>query len=175
MTRWMPQSPAVRRIPSRATSFLSITLALALLAGAAGAATGTRSKSTSKKTRATHARTTKRTAVAPRAAASTAPHAMKIAIDPETGRMGPPTPAQAAELENAAGTPRAAVDDDPARGIRIRTLPDGTKVADLDERFMESALAVRGADGKLHFECVHGAAGTAVVPAPAPAPVRELR
>jgi len=175
MTRWMPQTPAVRRIPSSAVSLLSIALALALLAGAAGAGTGTHSKSTAKKkSSATHARTTKRTAVAPPAASSAPAQAMKIAIDPETGRMGPPTPAQVAGLENAAGTPRAAVDDDPARGIRILTLPDGTKVAHLDERFMESAVAVRGADGKFHFECVHGTAGTAF-PAPAPAPVRELR
>jgi len=96
--------------------------------------------------------------VAPRDAAPAAP-GMIAAIDPATGRIGPPSAAQRAAAERArvasALGPAFALDrsgDD----LEIVRLPDGAEMVRLNGRFMEHVVARVDASGRIVTDCAQG-------------------
>jgi hypothetical protein len=94
-------------------------------------------------------------------AAATAPGtpraAIAVALDPETGTLGPPTPAQSRQLSLAMrnGLLRTGA------GLAAVRLPNGAMMIDLQGRYREFAIYRVGADGVGRFGCVHGADGVA--------------
>jgi hypothetical protein len=80
-----------------------------------------------------------------------------IAIDPETGAPGAPSPEQVQALRAAAGT-RASVSRSP-EGLRETRLSNGTVILDLDGRFQDFALARVDRHGNAHLGCVHDEGG----------------
>lgn len=105
---------------------------------------------------------------------------MRAVIDPATGRLTRPTAQDDAGLPTQGVTRRAATED-VSRTLPIERLPDGAELVRLDERFQEYEVARVGADGKVQFDCVHGAEGAVrhrakdAQATPAPAPKREVR
>ena len=113
---------------------------------------------------------------------------MVVGIDPETGRIGKPTPAQPAALASRAF-------DHSSEGLTVVHRPDGSRMVDLQDRFQEYAIVRIAPDGTKQQTCVDGpdveaalkgiarsAGGTADAPAseapdaaPSSAPVREER
>jgi hypothetical protein len=77
---------------------------------------------------------------------------MVIGIDPETGRLGMPTPEQ---LRNLEAQQQIQIEHSPDL-VEIHN-PDGSVTVDLQGRFQEYATVRTGPDGKLIFECVDGA------------------
>jgi hypothetical protein len=77
---------------------------------------------------------------------------LRIAIDPVTGRLAAPTAEQSRALDAMAGP---AVSHS-AEGLEVVTLPDGSKMVNLQGRFMEYAIAVRDSTGRIRLGCVHG-------------------
>ncbi|MGH7342904.1 MAG: post-PEP-CTERM-1 domain-containing protein [Candidatus Rokuibacteriota bacterium] len=77
---------------------------------------------------------------------------MVVGIDPETGRLGMPTPEQMEELSGLA-TPEI---DHSSEGLVEVHHPDGSVSVDLQGRFQEFATVRIGQDGKLVFQCVDG-------------------
>ncbi len=99
---------------------------------------------------------------------ATAALGMKAAIDPRTGQLREPTPE---EMRTLALRPlqRLAVPK------AVYESASGTIMVELDDSYMDEAVATRGPDGKLSFECVKGdanahakvVAGSQALPAPA--------
>ena len=77
---------------------------------------------------------------------------MTVAIDPQTGEIGLPTPEEAAELEKAATGPL----DHSSEGLQVVRHPDGHLSVDLQGRFMSYSVARLGPDGRIHMQCVSG-------------------
>ena len=73
---------------------------------------------------------------------------MVIAIDPETGALGPPTDSQWAELRSAASLARSR-----AALVEIRR-PDGAVGIDVGNWLQEFAVVRTGPDGKPIFGCL---------------------
>jgi hypothetical protein len=107
---------------------------------------------------ATAARTTGAPALAgaPPAAPGTAGRI--VAIDPETGRPGAPSPEQVRALT---GSEDAYVVQT-AEGLREEHLPDGTVLLHLDGRFQNYSVARVGRDGRPVLGCVHDQEGSPV-------------
>jgi hypothetical protein len=87
-------------------------------------------------------------------AARTAPPTqagMVVAIDPETGQLGMPSPEQLAEL----GMTSPFLLNESADGLVETQHPDGSVSIDLEGRFQDYAVARLGRDGKPVFGCVH--------------------
>jgi hypothetical protein len=80
---------------------------------------------------------------------------MRIFRDPETGELGPPSAAQAAELS----AKRAGTEDLEFSGAGLQEVhhPDGSVSMDLQGRFQEYAVIRRDANGHLVQGCVPGA------------------
>lgn len=76
---------------------------------------------------------------------------LRVALDPETGMLGMPSPAQAEALARV-----GEVDERPTWSLR---LPDGSFRALLDERWEQHAVATVGADGRPRWTCVNGRRG----------------
>ena len=91
---------------------------------------------------------------------------LHVAVDPSTGRLTAPTPEQRAKLSAAL----AQMIDQRTEGLEVRRLPNGMRLVDLKGRFRNVAVAVRGTDGKVRFECVDGSQ-----PSPAQRPATEVR
>ena len=76
----------------------------------------------------------------------------QVHIDPQTGRIRQPSPAEvaalAAALEQQFGKR--------AEGITLTYLPNGAVAAQLDDSFMEAITVTRGADGTLQFSHTTG-------------------
>jgi hypothetical protein len=111
----------------------------------------------------------RRVAVARRAPAAGSA-GVRVAIDPETGELGLPSPEQARALSAAEATAlsRSSV------GLHQVFFPDGTVMIDLQGRFMDYLVARRDASGRLRVGCANDAAGIrhllrerGAVPAPA--------
>jgi len=76
---------------------------------------------------------------------------MVVAIDPETGQLGLPTPEQYAEL-----TAEKVGLNHTSEGLApAQRLPDGTLIVNLDGRFAEYSVVKVGPDGKRIFGCVN--------------------
>ena len=94
---------------------------------------------------------------------------MIVAIDPETGALGPPSPEQARALRAAGGEALSRSTE----GLIEIHRPDGAVGLDLQGRFQDYATVRIGPDGKPIFRCLHAdgrpeAAGRDSFPAPAP-------
>jgi glucose/arabinose dehydrogenase len=72
---------------------------------------------------------------------------MRVAIQPESGDLVPPSPEQAAELDALAGTPKA------TEPPRVEVLPDGTVLVDTRGRLESYSVARIGADGRIETGC----------------------
>ena len=75
---------------------------------------------------------------------------LQVAIDPATGKLRTPTPAEARQLAAALGLMLKDTSEDLERVV----WPDGTTVVDLQGRFMSVAVAAVDDDGTLVTECV---------------------
>lgn len=94
----------------------------------------------------------------PAAPATTEPYAaagMIVGKDPETGRIGKPTPAQRAEIERGAALASPALDRS-GEGLTVVHRADGSKMVDLQGRFQEYTVVRIGPDGKKTQVCVQG-------------------
>ena len=102
---------------------------------------------------------------------------LHAAIDPSTGRLTPPTPEQRANLAAAL----ARMIDQRTEGLEVRRLPNGMRLVDLQGRFRNVEVAVRGTDGEVRLRCIDAPdeldwlldLGSA--PSPAPRPATEER
>lgn len=86
---------------------------------------------------------------APAAGAQVLPR-MVVTRDKETGRLRAAT---ADEIRTLAASPRAALLS-AAESPVVTTLPDGTKLVDLTDRYFSMAVAKKGADGTIRQRCV---------------------
>jgi hypothetical protein len=100
---------------------------------------------------------------------------LQVAVDPATGKLRPPTAAEARVL--AAGLDK--VVNDSAEGLEAVTWPDGTVTVDLEGRFASVAVVSFDDDGTLTMECIDlpaadlPAEGLVLGPTAAPAPLEE--
>ena len=76
---------------------------------------------------------------------------MRVAIQPESGDLVPPSPEQAAELDALAGTSKA------TEPPRVQVLPDGTILVDTRGRLESYSVARIGADGRIETDCASSA------------------
>lgn len=100
---------------------------------------------------------------------------MRIFRDPETGEIGPPTAAQAAEVARIDGAENLEFS---SQGLEQVRHADGSVSMDLEGRFQEYLVVRKDASGKIQKSCVQGAKGAKKLidaPAPAPAPVTKDR
>jgi hypothetical protein len=77
---------------------------------------------------------------------------MLIGIDPETGKLGMPTPEQ---LEDLSDLQQPQIDHSDAGLVEVHH-PDGSVSIDLQGRFQEYATVRIGPDGKMTYQCVDG-------------------
>jgi hypothetical protein len=98
---------------------------------------------------------------------------VRVAVDPVTGRLRPPTPEEARQL--AAGI--AAMVNDSSDGLVEVAHPDGGFQVDLQERFMNVYIAYVAAEGDLRMDCISSSSGVdavaAAVSGTVPADARE--
>jgi hypothetical protein len=105
---------------------------------------------------------------------------MVVAIDPETGMLGAPTPGQRHELRAAASRPVAVGEPGGEPGpepLEVRHA-DGSYSATLDSRYMEYTVVRIGPDGRPITACVQGARAAESLAADSlsrPAAAREAR
>jgi hypothetical protein len=109
-----------------------------------------------------------------RSTGSSSAAGMVIGIDPETGRLGMPSPEQMLELTQAerAGLLRSGA------GLSELVLPNGAVMLDLQGQFMEYSVIQLDATGRPTFSCVSGEdllRQLLASRAPAPAPALEVR
>jgi hypothetical protein len=84
---------------------------------------------------------------------------MVVAIDPETGMLGAPSPGQRRELQAAVARPVAVGEPGGEPGpapVEVRNA-DGSYSATLDSRYMEYTVVHIGPDGRPIPACVQGA------------------
>jgi len=92
----------------------------------------------------------------PRSARATAPPFAPgriIALDPETGELGAPSPAQLRSLRAAPGVAAVSRTEE---GLTETRLTDGTVILDLDGRYQDQVVARLDRNGRLVYGCVHG-------------------
>jgi hypothetical protein len=75
-----------------------------------------------------------------------------IALDPETGQLGAPSPEQVRSLRAAPGIAAVSRTEE---GLAETRLTDGTVILDLDGRYQDHVLAHLDRNGKLVYGCVH--------------------
>lgn len=75
-----------------------------------------------------------------------------IALDPETGQFGAPSPEQLRALHAAPGVAEVSRS---AEGLVETRLTDGTVLLDLNGRFQDHVLARIDRNGRLIYDCVH--------------------
>jgi hypothetical protein len=102
---------------------------------------------------------------------------LHVAVDPSTGRLTAPTPEQRAKLAAAL----AQMIDQRTEGLEVRRLPNGMRLVDLQGRFRNVEVAVRGMDGEVRLQCIDapeeldGLLDRGSQPSPAPRPATEVR
>jgi len=79
-----------------------------------------------------------------------------VAIDPETGQPGAPSPEQLSALRAASGS---TIESLTAEGLLETRLPNGTVILHLDERFHDYVIARIGRDGRVTYGCVYDHGG----------------
>jgi hypothetical protein len=84
--------------------------------------------------------------------------ALRVFADPNTRRIRPPEPGEAAKLFAVAARE--------ARTYPVVVLPDGTKIVELDDAFMNYFVIERAPDGSVHSRCVNEGSGAAARPVP---------
>jgi biotin carboxyl carrier protein len=90
-----------------------------------------------------------------------------VSIDPKTGRLRPPSPAQQQTLLETLRR----ITDPVTTPVNVVTHPNGMVSAELPESFYEVSMAKLNADGSLSIDCVKPAdVERALASAPAPAP-----
>jgi len=87
-------------------------------------------------------------------APGTATAGMVVAIDPETGQLGMPTPEQMAELLDAQAAAEIEGLNHSSDGLVQIQHPDGHVTLRTGGRFMEFAIARIGPDGRVTYDCV---------------------
>ena len=103
--------------------------------------------------------------------------AVQVAVDPSTGRLTAPTPEQRAKLAAAL----AQMVDQRTEGLEVRRLPNGMHLVDLQGRFQNVEVAVRGTDGEVRLQCIDAPdeldwlLDRRSKPSPAPRPATEER
>ena len=75
---------------------------------------------------------------------------MRVAIEPETGELGSPSPQQQKVMEDDLQEMLSRSD----AGLFEEVLPDGTVKVHLQGRFQNASIAVIDDDGNLHTSCV---------------------
>jgi hypothetical protein len=75
---------------------------------------------------------------------------MLVGIDPETGKLGPPSRGFRARLSASPALDRSMT------GLTVVTRPDGSKHLDLQGRFQEYAVIRLLPDGRKEQACVQG-------------------
>ena len=75
-----------------------------------------------------------------------------VALDPETGQLGAPSPEQLRALRAASGIASMGRTEE---GLAETRLTDGTVILDLGGRFQENVLARLDGNGRLTYRCVH--------------------
>jgi hypothetical protein len=111
-------------------------------------------------------------AALPPTAAAQEQSGMVVVRDAQTGQLRTPT---ATEIRALAPAPRpgSAAMQAPSQPALV-THPSGARQVHLGERGLVYSVVTRGADGKLHDQCVQGAAAAdKAVHAPAPAQHKE--
>jgi hypothetical protein len=109
-------------------------------------------------------------AALPATAAAQEQSGMVVVRDAQSGQLRTPT---AAEIRALAPTPGAAALQAPSQPA-LEIHPSGARQVRLGERGLVYSVVTRGADGKLHDQCVQGAAAAdQAVHAPAPAQHKE--
>lgn len=73
-----------------------------------------------------------------------------VAVDPQTGKLRPPTPEEARQL----GTALKKYLNRSSQGLTVKTHPNGTQSVDLQGRFQSVSLAKVNADGSASEKCV---------------------
>lgn len=111
------------------------------------------------------------TSIAPPAPLAPGSAGMIVVIDPETGRIGAPTPAQMAQL---LGSQSLGLNHS-QEGLVQRRMPDGSTMVDLQGRFREYYLVRIGVDGSLQPACVNEPDAILKTLMAPPAPVAEDR
>jgi hypothetical protein len=102
---------------------------------------------------------------------------LHVAVDPSTGRLVPPTPEQRAKLAAAL----AQMIDQRTEGLEVRRLQNGMHLVDLQGRFRNVEVAVRGTDGEVLVRCIDAPdelewlPDRGSEPSPAPRPATEER
>jgi hypothetical protein len=96
--------------------------------------------------------TTVQTPAAPPAEAAAPAHAeaIRVFIDPQTGRLRPPTPEEARQM----GELMRQMTSRSTEGLEQVRHPDGSVSVDLQGRFRHVAIGARTAGGPLVFDCV---------------------
>lgn len=85
---------------------------------------------------------------------------LQVAIDPVTGKLRQPTPAEAKALANAF---RSMASRSMVGASEVTQSPDGTLIATTGPEFLNTLLASVGADGSLAQACVEGVDAAATV------------
>ena len=102
---------------------------------------------------------------------------LHVAVDPSTGRLTAPTPEQRSKLAAAL----AQMIDQRTEGLEVRRLPNGMRLVDLQGRFRNVEVAVRGTDGEVRLRCIDAPdeldwlLDLGSEPSPAPRPATEER
>jgi hypothetical protein len=86
------------------------------------------------------------------------PPALRVFVDRRTGKIRPPEAGEAAKLFAVAARE--------ARTYQVVVLPDGTKIVELDDAFMNYFVIERAPDGSVHSRCVTEGSGAAARPVP---------
>lgn len=74
---------------------------------------------------------------------------MQAYVDPDTGRLRKPTPAEERKLAEEL----AKIINDSPEGLKAVTRPDGTVAVDLEERFMNVSIVTKDSDGGFSLDC----------------------
>jgi hypothetical protein len=75
-----------------------------------------------------------------------------VALDPETGQLGEPSPEQLRALRTAAGIASVSRSEE---GLVETRLTDGTVILDLGGRFQDHIVARLDRNGRLIYDCIH--------------------
>jgi hypothetical protein len=78
-----------------------------------------------------------------------------VALDPETGQLGAPSPEQLEQLRALRAAPGIAEVSRSQEGLVETRLTDGTVILDLDGRFQDHVVARIDRNGRLIYGCIH--------------------
>jgi hypothetical protein len=94
------------------------------------------------------------------AATETGIKAGRVFLDPETGEVGPPPPGtpSVTALQPPGLSPETRQKlDRSSQGLQAQTLPDGTRLLNLQGRFQNFSVVTLDQHGEAHLSCNHSA------------------